>query len=175
MNVLAKSIPWKAYQTTISKWREYQSLNKVFRAGLHLDAGAYYALCIVWVESNTAVSNWFRMCCCERWDFTSNTEHVIEIRRLLFSHIRCINRIVQRKVHRSVTNNFSVSEGPRVSIAITVQSEVHRSLTNNFSNDEAPRISSWHIHVLNPTPQLELVQNVLTWKVRFHMQHWTWW
>ena len=29
------------YQTTISKSREYQSLNKVFRAGLHLDAGAY--------------------------------------------------------------------------------------------------------------------------------------
>ena len=54
--------------------------------------------CILWVESNTAVSNWFRMCWCERWDFTSNTEHVIEIRRLLFSHIRCINRIVQSKV-----------------------------------------------------------------------------
>ena len=41
MNVLAKNIPWKAYQTTISKSREYQSLNKVFRAGLHLDTGAY--------------------------------------------------------------------------------------------------------------------------------------
>ena len=29
------------YQTTISKSREYQSLNKMFRAGVHLDAGAY--------------------------------------------------------------------------------------------------------------------------------------
>ena len=44
--------------------------------------------CVVWVESNTAVSNWFRMCWCERWDFTSNTEHVIENRRLLFSHMK---------------------------------------------------------------------------------------
>ena len=34
-----KSLP--NYQTTISKSREYQSLHKVFRAGLHLDAGAY--------------------------------------------------------------------------------------------------------------------------------------
>ena len=39
--MLAKSIPWKVYQTAISKSREYQSLNKVFRAGLHLDTGAY--------------------------------------------------------------------------------------------------------------------------------------
>ena len=33
MNVLAKNVPWKAYQTTISKSREHQSLNKVFKAG----------------------------------------------------------------------------------------------------------------------------------------------
>ena len=31
--VLAKSIPWKVNQTAKSKSREYQSLNKVFRAG----------------------------------------------------------------------------------------------------------------------------------------------
>ena len=39
--VLAKRIPRKVYQTNMSKSREHQSLNKVFRAGLHLDAGAY--------------------------------------------------------------------------------------------------------------------------------------
>ena len=80
------------------------------------------------------------MCWCERWDFTCNTEHVNKIRRLLLSHIGCINLIFQSKVQRSVTNNFSISEGPRISITITVQSKVHRSLTNNFSNSEAPRM-----------------------------------
>ena len=80
-------------------------------------------------------------------DVKGETSHatlnmMIKIERLKLSHIGCINMIFQSKVQRSVTNNFSVSEGPRVSIAITVQSEVHRSLTNNFSNDEAPRISS---------------------------------
>ena len=49
---------------------------------------------------------------------------MIKIARLQLSHIGRINMIFQSKVQRSVTNNFSVSEGPRVSIAITVQSEV---------------------------------------------------
>ena len=61
--------------------------------------------CILWVEFSTAVSNWLRMRWCERWDFISNAEHIFVNRRLLFSHIRCINRIVQSKVHRSVINN----------------------------------------------------------------------
>ena len=71
---------------------------------------------------------------------TLNT--MIKFARLLLFHIGCINMIFQSKVQRSVTNNFSISEGPRISITITVQSKVHRSLTNNFSNSEAPRISS---------------------------------
>ena len=77
---------------------------------------------MLWVESNTAVSNWFSMCWCERWDFTCNTEHVNKIRRLLLSHIGCINLIFQSKVQRSVTNNFSVSEGPRNLLASGLRS-----------------------------------------------------
>ena len=66
---------------------------------------------------------------------------MIKIKRLQLSHIVCINMILQNKVQRSVTNNFSIGEGPRISITITVQGKVHKSLTNNFSNSKAPRIS----------------------------------
>ena len=46
---------------------------------------------------------------------------MIKIKRLQLSHIGCINMILQNKVQRSVTNNFSIGEGPRISITITVQ------------------------------------------------------
>ena len=44
------------YRTTISKSREYQSLNKMFRAGLHLDAGAYASYGL-YNNSNTNIAN----------------------------------------------------------------------------------------------------------------------
>ena len=66
---------------------------------------------------------------------------IIKIGKLQLFHIVCINMILQNKVQRLVTNNFSIGEGPRISITITVQGKVHKSLTNNFSNSKAPRIS----------------------------------
>ena len=111
----------------------------MFRTGLHLEfqVETYYGL------NPTPQSPIGSVCVDVKGEISHATLNMmIKIARLQLSHIGRINMIFQSKVQRSVTNNFSVSEGPRVSIAITVQSEVHRSLTNNFSNDEAPRISS---------------------------------
>ena len=46
----------------------------------------------------------------ERRDFTSNTEHALLDKRRLYDGVRRINKTVQNKVHRSVTNNFGDDE-----------------------------------------------------------------
>ena len=64
-------------------------------------------------------SNWLKMCWRERRGFTSDTEHIFVDKRWLLNHVTHINKAVQNKVHRWVTNNFN--------------------------NDETPRASNWHI------------------------------
>ena len=116
----------------MSKSREYQSLNKMFRARLHLEfqVDAYYGL------NPTPQSPIGSVCVDVKGEISHATLNtMIKFTRLLLFHMGCINLIFQSKVQRSVTNNFSISEGPRISVT-------NKSLTNNFSNSEAPRISS---------------------------------
>ena len=119
--MLAKSIPWKQ-KPTKQPYQNEGNTNLQTRCLKSWTSSWCRRLCIVWVESNTAVSNSFSMCWCERWDFTCNAEHVNKVRRLLLSHIGCINLILQSKVQRSVTNNFSISEGPRNLLASGLRS-----------------------------------------------------
>ena len=104
----------------------------MFRTGLHLEfqVDTYYGL------NPTPQSPIGSVCVDVKGEISHATLNMmIKIKRLQLSHIVCINMILQNKVQRSVTNNFSISEGPRISVT-------NRSLTNNFSNSEAPRISS---------------------------------
>ena len=110
----------------------------MFRTGLHLEfqVDTYYGL------NPTPQSPIGSVCVDVKGEISHATLNMmIKIKRLQLSHIVCINMILQNKVQRSVANNFSIGEGPRISITITVQGKVHKSLTNNFSNSKAPRIS----------------------------------
>ena len=77
------------------------------------------------VESNTAALIG-SVCVDVKGEISHATLNMmIKIKRLQLSHIVCINMILQNKVQRSVANNSSIGEGPRISITITVQGKVH--------------------------------------------------
>ena len=98
----------------------------MFRTGLHLEfqVDTYYGL-----NPTPQLSSLIGSKCVDVKDEISHAtlNMMIKIKRLQLSHIVCINMILQNKVQRSITNNFSIGEGPRISITITVQGKVNNT------------------------------------------------